>query len=164
MTTKHGLAAAFILAFASLASPAICGDAIGVAVPKAWARASPGGATIGAAYVEIRNSGEAADKLVGVATPAAGRAEIHTHLMDNGVMRMRKLDALELAPGTSVAMGPGGHHLMLFDLKSPLKAGDKLPLTLTFEKAGTIQIVAEVLEIGSQGPAGDVGSAGHGPK
>lgn len=161
MILKHGLAAAFVLAVTAFTTPALSADTAGITVSKAWARATPGGVTIGAAYAEIRNSGAAADKLTAVATPAAGRAEIHSHSMEDGVMRMRKLDALEVAPGGSAAMAPGGNHIMLFDLKAPLNAGDKLPLTLTFEKAGTVEVVAEVLAIGSQGPAAGGAGSGH---
>jgi copper(I)-binding protein len=75
--------------------------------------------------------------------------------MDNGVMKMRPLEkGLAIEPGKTVKLAPGGYHLMLMDLKSPLKKGDKLPLTLEFEKAGKVQVSFDVQGVGAQGPAG----------
>ena len=73
--------------------------------------------------------------------------------MDNGVMKMRPLDkGLTIDPGKTVKLAPGGYHLMMIDLKSPLKKGDKLPITLEFEKAGKVQISLDVQGVGAQGP------------
>ena len=121
-------------------------------VVEAWARATPGGVTVGAAYAEIHAPATKGDKLVRVTTPAAERAEIHTHVNDGGVMKMRRLEALELAPGSVVKLKPGGKHLMLFGLKAPLAVGGSLPLTLTFEKAGDIEISATIAPIGAKTP------------
>lgn len=140
----------------------------GVTVAHAWARATPGGATVGAAYLEIKTDAKTADRLLAVASPVAARPELHTHLMDGNVMKMRKVDAIEVKAGTSHVLKPGGDHLMLIDLKQPLKEGDLIKLTLTFEKAGPIEIDATVEPAGATGPHGldhqptdaDAGKAG----
>ena len=82
--------------------------------------------------------------------------------MNNGVMTMRPLDkGLAIEPGKTVKLAPGGYHLMMMDLKSPLKQGDKLPVTLEFEKAGKVKVSFEVQGIGAQAPAGTGHSGGH---
>ena len=126
----------------------------GVTVAHAWARATPEGAKVGAAYLEIKTDAQTADKLIGVATPAAERPEIHAHIMEGDVMKMRKLEAIELKPGESHVLKPMGEHLMLIDLKQPLKEGDLIKLTLTFEKAGPLEIDATVEPAGANGPHG----------
>lgn len=117
-----------------------------------WARATVPSAKNGAVYVEISNEGDMADRLVAVASPAAERAELHIVLMEDGVAKMRPLDALDLAPGETVLLEPGGIHIMLFGLKGPLVEGETLALTLTFEKAGAIDIE---LTIEAAGAAAD---------
>lgn len=124
----------------------------GVSVEHAWARPTPGGASVGAAYLEIFGDEKTADRLVGISSPAASRAEIHTHQEVDGVMKMRRLDSLEIAPGSSHLLEPGGDHIMLFDLKAPLQQGTDLELTLTFEKAGDVKVLAKVLWKGAKGP------------
>jgi copper(I)-binding protein len=116
-----------------------------------FARATPPGARIGGAFFTIKNSGAKADKLIAVASPAAATAEIHSMAMEGNVMRMHPVVALDVPPGSTVALRPGGFHLMLFDLKQPLKAGDVVPLTLTFEKAGAIVVNVEVESMTSNG-------------
>ncbi len=134
-------------------------EASGVTVAHPWARATPGGATIGAAYVEIK--AKDADTLVAASSPVAARVEIHTHSMDDGVMKMRKLDKLAIPAGGSALLKPSGDHIMLFDLKAPLKEGDLLPITLVFEKAGEIKIDATIEPVGAKGPHGLVQQPGH---
>ena len=92
------------------------------------------------------------DKLIAVSSPVSGHAELHTHMMDGNVMRMRRIDSLTVKPGTSIALKPLGDHLMLLDLKTPLRAGETLKLSLTFEKAGVIEVVAIVELVGATGP------------
>jgi periplasmic copper chaperone A len=124
-------------------------------ISQAWSRATPNGAKIGAGYFTIENKGKAADKLVGVSGEISGRIELHEMSMNNGVMKMRAVDGgLAIDPGKTVKLAPGGYHLMMFDLKNPLKQGDKVPVTLEFEKAGKVQISLDVQGIGAQGPAG----------
>jgi hypothetical protein len=124
-----------------------------VVVSRPWARATPGGATVGGAFLEIRTTGQG-DRLIGAASPAAGMVEIHNHIMENGVAKMRRVEAIAIKGGTSVVLKPGGYHVMLMDLKQPLKEGDTLKLTLQFERAGDIEVAAKVEAIGSKGPPG----------
>ena len=123
---------------------AAAGDASTVTADHPWARATPGNATTGAAYVTLTETG-AADTLTGASTPAAKTAEVHETISDNGVMKMRPVGPLPLVAGTPVKMEPGGKHIMLMGLKAPLKAGDKFPLTLTFAHAApmTVTVIVE---------------------
>lgn len=90
----------------------------------------------------IKNTGDSDDKLIGVESPAAGRAEIHEMAMVNDVMKMRKLDDGVVIPaGQTVELKPGGLHMMFFNVKKPFAEGDKVPVTLIFEKAGKVEIV-----------------------
>ena len=133
----------------------------GITVAHPWVRATPGGATIGAAYFEIKTGAGVTDTLVSATSPAAGRAELHTHILDGNVMKMRRVDALALQPGAATVLAPHGDHLMLMDLKAPLKEGDTVKLTLTFAKAGPIEVEATVEPIGASGPHGMEHQPGH---
>lgn len=141
-----------------LALPAAA-EQTGIVIANPWARATPGGATVGAAYLEIKAAEGAADRLTGAESPAAGRVEIHTHVSEDGVMKMRKVETLDITAGATRALAPMGDHLMLMDLKGPLKEGDRVVLTLVFEKAGRVYVDAPVLSIGAMGPNGKAGSA-----
>jgi copper(I)-binding protein len=122
-------------------------------ITQAWSRATPGGAKTGGGYLTIENKGSAPDRLIGGSADVAGKVEVHEMAVNNGVMTMRPLDhGLTIDPGKTVKLSPGGYHLMLFDLKSPLKQGDKVPLTLEFEKAGKVKLSLDVQGIGAQGP------------
>jgi periplasmic copper chaperone A len=122
-------------------------------ITDAWSRATPNGAKIGTGYLTIENKGSTSDRLVGVTADVAGKVEVHEMTMNNGVMKMRPLDkGLAIDPGKAVKLAPGGSHLMLFDLKSSLKQGDALPITLEFEKAGKVKVSLDVQGIGAQGP------------
>lgn len=127
----------------------------GVRVEDAWARASAGAGTTAAAYMTLANDGDAADRLVGAETEVAGSAELHTHVNDGGVMRMRPVEGVALPPGDSVVMKPGGLHVMLGELRRPLREGDRFPLTLTFERAGAITVEVAVQKLGASGPGGE---------
>ena len=122
-------------------------------ITQAWARATPKGAKIGGGYLTIENKGTAPDRLIGGSADIAGSVQVHEMSMDGGVMKMHPLDkALAIEPGKTVKLAPGGYHLMMMDLKSPLKKGDKLPITLEFEKAGKVQVSLDVEGVGAQGP------------
>ncbi|MDF0581656.1 copper chaperone PCu(A)C [Bradyrhizobium yuanmingense] len=130
-------------------------------VSQAWSRATPGGAKVAGGYLTIENKGNAADRLVSVSADIAGKAEIHEMAMDNGVMKMRALDkGLAIEPGKTVKLAPGGNHLMLQELKGPFKRGDRVPVTLQFEKAGKVTVALDVQGVGAQAP-GDGGHSGH---
>jgi periplasmic copper chaperone A len=128
------------------------GESKGVTISQPWVRATPGGSTITAAFMEIKTGAGIADKLVAVSSPGAGRVEVHTHIKEGDVMKMRRLESLELKPGDTHVMAPSGDHFMLFDLKAPLKEGDVVKLTLTFENAGPVEVEAKVEPIGAMGP------------
>ncbi|MFC7516239.1 copper chaperone PCu(A)C [Herbaspirillum sp. GCM10030257] len=101
----------------------------------------------GAAYLSLENKGSSADRLTSISSPVAKSAEIHTMSMEGNVMKMREVDGIDLPPAAKVEMKPGhGYHIMLMGLEKPLKAGDKFPLTLTFEKAGKTDVTVVVEE------------------
>jgi periplasmic copper chaperone A len=130
-------------------------------ISQAWSRATPSGAKAGAGYLTIANKGSAPDRLIGGSSDVAGKVEIHEMAMSDGVMKMRPLDkGLEIAPGKTIKLAPSGYHVMLMDLKSQLKQGDKLPITLEFEKAGKVTVSFGVEGVGAQGPAGEPGMGG----
>jgi periplasmic copper chaperone A len=150
--TMHACSAlvlAIICAGSASAQQTKAGDLV---LDNAWSRATPGGAKVGGGYLTVDNKGSAADKLIGGSSPAAGKVEVHEMAMNNGVMTMRPLkDGLSIPAGKSVALAPGGYHLMLMDLKAPLKKGDKIPVTLKFEKAGDVNVTLDVRDIGATG-------------
>jgi periplasmic copper chaperone A len=136
-----------VLALLSLAAPlALRAEDMkdGIMVMEPWAPPSLAGAHNGAAYFMLMNHGDAADRLISLSTPVAAKAEIHREEMTNGIMRMRPTGPLTLEPGAMIALKPGGFHVMLLDLKQPLKPGEHFPLTLTFEKAGAMTLEATV--------------------
>ena len=101
--------------------------------------------------------GEEPDRLIGGSSPVAEKAELHTHIMEGGVAKMRPVDAIEVAAGTPTVLEPGGLHLMLIGLNQKLEEGATMPLTLVFENAGEV-----TLEVPIKGMAGGMGAAGHG--
>lgn len=149
MRTKLAALSAVLVFFATLTGGAFA-QGTAVQVKDAWARATPGGAQTAAAYVTITST--AGDRLTGASTPAAKEAQLHTMTMDNGVMKMRQVDGIDLPAGKAVALKPGGYHIMLMGLAQPLKEGQTFPLTLTFEKAGTQQVTVAVQKVGAMGP------------
>ncbi|MEH2527431.1 MULTISPECIES: copper chaperone PCu(A)C [unclassified Bradyrhizobium] len=149
--------------FALLGAPAHAQEvkAGDLVITQPWSRATPGGAKIAGGFLTIENKGAALDRLISGAGDIAGKVEIHEMAMNNGVMTMRPLDkGLVIEPGKTVKLAPGGYHLMLMDLKTPLKQGDKVPLTLEFEKAGKVTLSLDVQGVGAQAPAGGAPS-GH---
>lgn len=152
VTRAHAARLLFICAFATGTAYAQNYQLQALHIDHPFARATPPGATAGGAFLTIKNQGTTSDKLVSARTPAAGTVQIHSMSMDGGVMRMREIGALDVAAGTTVALQPGGYHLMLLDLKQPLVAGSKLPMTLTFEHAGSIKVDVEVEAMGAAHP------------
>lgn len=127
-------------------------------IVQPWARATV--TPTGGAYLAIDNAGPD-DKLLRVQTDIA-TAELHTHIMDGNVMKMRAVDAVPVPPGRT-ALSPGGYHIMLLGLKAPLKEGERFALKLTFEKAGTVEVTVTVGKPGAMGPmgAGPMGDHKH---
>jgi copper(I)-binding protein len=143
------VAASLLIATAvPLAQAAAQSDAI--AVTRAWARATAGKAENGAAYLTVQSA--TADRLTGLSTPAARKAELHSVTMEGDVMKMRPLAGVDLPAGQPVTLKPGAEHIMLFGLTEPLQAGKSFPLTLHFEKAGVREVNVAVEAAGAMGP------------
>jgi copper(I)-binding protein len=154
------------LAVLAVAAPARAEDvkAGDLVISQAWTRATPNGAKIGGGYLTIENKGSAPDRLIGGSADVAGSVQVHEMSMDNGVMKMRPVEkGLTIDPGKTVKLAPGGYHLMMMELKAPLKQGDKVPVTLEFEKAGKVAVSLDVQGVGAQAPAA-AGGAGMGGK
>lgn len=123
-----------------------------VEATNVWSRATPPGAKNGAAYMILTNDTAKADRLIDAASDVAERVEIHTHLMENGVMRMRRVEGgVDVEPGTPVVFQPGGLHIMLMGLKKQLVPGDTFELVLTYRDAGQVKVTAEVMPLGADG-------------
>jgi len=131
-------------------------------IDQPWSRALPPVAPTGAAYLSIENRGQHSDRLLAADTPIAGHAELHEHVHQDGLMKMQQIDSIEIAPGERVEFTPGGHHIMLFDLKQPLVAGSSYPMTLTFEQAGEVGIEVMVRGEEDKGQADDAHHSTHG--
>lgn len=148
MMRSFTAAVAAALVAGTLVSPAApAGEArLGaVTIEAAWARATLTGVDNGAAYLRLRNDGDSPRRLVAVTTPAAGRSTIHETSMRDGTMQMKPVARVAVAPGGATVFEPGGLHVMLLDLKRPLREGDSFPLTLTFDSAGEVTVTVDVL-------------------
>jgi copper(I)-binding protein len=137
--------AAFVV-FALASLPSLANDyTLGkLKIDHPYARPTPPGARTGGVYLTIRNTGNADDRLVAVTSPAAQTVEIHSMRMEGNVMRMRAIEALDIPPGGAVTLGSGGYHVMLVGLAHPLAVGNQVSMTLTFAKAGSIDVLANV--------------------
>jgi copper(I)-binding protein/uncharacterized protein YcnI len=125
-----------------------------IQIKDAHARAMLPGQPTGAGYMTIVNGGKEADKRVSIASPAAGKVELHEMKMDGNLMKMRAVKGgLDIPAGGSVELEPGSYHLMFMDVKKPFAKGDSVPVTLEFEKAGKVDVTLPV------GPAS--GGMGH---
>jgi copper(I)-binding protein len=142
--------AAFVLVALLLLVGAASAQTGPVEVKNAWARATPGKAETGAAYLTIQAA--TPDRLIAVSTPVADKAEPHEMTMQGGVMRMRSLATIDLPAGQAVVLKPGATHIMLVGLKQPLRVGESFPLTLQFEKAGKREVNVVVEKAGAMGP------------
>ncbi|HVY19896.1 MAG TPA: copper chaperone PCu(A)C [Bauldia sp.] len=146
------VAAGLWLALASpaLAAPVTVGS---LAIDAMWTRATPPGAPSAGGYLTITNTGSEADTLTAVASPMAGMSDIHVMETKDGVMTMHGLEGgLPIPAGGTVTLAPGGFHIMFIGLTGALKQGDTLPVTLTFAKAGKVDVALPVLAIGARGP------------
>src|ERR1700720_1354743 len=158
-TLTYTVVLACLFAASARADDVKAGDLV---ITQAWSRATPGGAKVAGGYLIIQNKGPAPDRLIGGSADVADKVQVHEMATTNGVMKMRPLDkGLSIEPGKTVKLAPGGYHLMLLDLKSPLKQGDKVPVTLEFEKAGKVKLSLDVQGVGAQGPAGVGSTGGH---
>jgi len=137
--------ALFLLAV--LATPALAQ----IEIENAWARATPPGAETAAGYMTIRNKSSSPDHLIRVASPLAARVEMHVHIHDGDVMRMRQVKGYDIPANGSLELKSGGAHLMFVDIKRPFKEGEKVPVTLRFERAGERTVVFSVGRIDATG-------------
>ena len=117
-----------------------------IQIDHPWSRAMPPTAPAAAAYFVLNNAGAEADRLLSASTPVAGRAELHEHAHVDGLMKMRHVPVIEIGPQAQVAFVPGGYHVMLFELPRQMRAGERFPLTLRFERAGevTVEVAVQV--------------------
>ncbi len=154
MASKLSLVAALIAAAAVLIAPGAFAQTFkagSIEIESPWARATPKGATIGAGYMKITNTGATPDRLMSGSSDVAPKLEVHEMKMENGVMKMRPIQGgLEIKPGETVELKPGSFHVMFVGLKEPLKAGDHIEATLVFDKAGAVNVEYDVLAIGAE--------------
>lgn len=145
--------AATAQSMSSAPSQAAIGD---LEISAGFTRAMLPGAKVGGGYLTIANSGSKADRLVSVASPAAGHVEIHQMTMEGEIMRMRALnDGLTIAPGETVSLTPGRTHLMFLDVVEPFREGASIAVTLTFERAGPVKVTLPVLGAGATQAEGE---------
>jgi copper(I)-binding protein len=111
-----------------------------IEVEQAWARATAPGAKVAAGYMVMRNKSAAADRLVGIASPAAARVETHVTRRDGDIARMREVTGYDVPANGSFELKPGGAHLMFVDIRKPFREGERIPATLRFEKAGEVRV------------------------
>jgi len=121
-------------------------------VSQVWSRAMPPSAPTGAVYFVLNNPGDQPDRLISAQTPRAEKVEFHHHVHRGEVMRMERIDSIEVPAHGEVMFEPGGNHVMLFGLSQPLVAGEHFPLTLEFEKAGEVSVEVPIQE---QAPESD---------
>ncbi|MGE3623781.1 MAG: copper chaperone PCu(A)C [Bdellovibrionales bacterium] len=125
-----------------------------IRIGHVWTRATAGSSTTAAIYMPLLNAGKDADRLIGASSDDAEKIEIHESRSEGGIMKMEMQKAIDLEPNKPVALKPRGLHLMVFGLKQPIKEGEKFPVTLQFEKAGSVKVEAMVEAAGAQ-------SSGH---
>jgi copper(I)-binding protein len=131
-----------------------------LALTDLWTRATPPKAPTGAGYLTITNSSNEPDALIAVSTPAAEKGELHIMQVKDGIMTMHPVEGgIKIPAGGKVALAPGGLHLMFINLKQAFEEGGKLPVTLTFEKAGKVDTFLHIMPVGSKGPSGTGGDA-----
>ena len=120
----------------------------GLTIDHPFARENPRVGGAGGAFMTITNAGDSDDILVGASSPVSDDVELHTHIMEDGVMRMREVEGgIPVPAGTVVGLQPGGYHVMLMEINEPLVEGDEFPLTLIFEHAGSVDVMVSVEDI-----------------
>ena len=149
LSTRIAILATVLAAGAASAADYKAGS-IGIVNP--WSRATPKGASTAIGYMMLKNEGSAPDRLTAASVDVADRVELHSMTVENGISKMRELDAIEIAPGQTIELKPGGSHAMFVGLKHPLKEGERFKGTLTFQHAGNIPIEYTVAGIGARVP------------
>jgi hypothetical protein len=135
----------FLAALLCAAAPALAQ----VTIESPWARATAPGATVAGGYMTIRNAGAAPDRLLGASSPAATRVELHVHVKEGDVMKMREVKGYDVPAKGAFELKPGGAHLMFMQIKKPFAEGEKVPVTLKFERAGEVQAEFHVGRLGA---------------
>ncbi|MDR3508677.1 MAG: copper chaperone PCu(A)C [Caulobacteraceae bacterium] len=138
-----GRLAAGLLVLSAGFSPALALDVHqgALILSHPWSRPTPPSAPTGAGYLTITNHGSAPDRLIAAASPAANQVQIHQMSMAGGIMTMRPVEGgIVIAPGATVSLAPGGYHLMFIAPRRPFKLGDQIPVSLTFERSGTVKL------------------------
>lgn len=154
--------ASTLVAVAVAATTVTAAAAADVKVKDAWARASAGTARAGGAFMTIVNTGTVDDRLVAAEAPVSESTELHTHIHEGSVMRMRQVDEIAVPAGETVQLKPGGLHVMFMGLNEPLREGQTFDLELTFEKAGAVTVPVRVLAPGAMGTGMTHDSMNHG--
>lgn len=124
-----------------------------VTVERPWSRATPPGSKIGVGFMQLRNAGGAAARVMGASSPLARRVEMHVTMREGDVMKMRQVESLEVPAGGAFELKPGGAHLMLLDLARPLREGERVPLRLELEGGGGLEVELTVERLGARRPA-----------
>ena len=150
-------AAALWLLAGNLCGPAAATDyrAGPLRIEQPWAVATPKGAKVGAGYLKITNDGTRSDRLIAIVTPVARKTAIHDMVKEGDVVKMRQMDnGIEIKPGETIALVPGGRHVMFEQLGAGLVAGERVKTMLTFETAGSLDVDFIIQPLGSRTPPG----------
>ena len=153
---------ALVVGFATAVLAADMAKVGDIVIQQPWARASLGAAPNSAAYMTLETTGAEPDRLISGSTPVATKVELHTHIMEGGVAKMRHVDAIEVAPGEPTVLEPGGLHIMLQGLTQKLEEGTTMPLTLVFKRAGEVTLDVPVKGMAGGTSHGGDGSMDHG--
>ncbi|MCE2594834.1 copper chaperone PCu(A)C [Motilimonas cestriensis] len=140
----NALAAAAL--FASIPAQSHDYGANSIKIDHPWSREAPPNAKVIAGFFQLKNKGTEDDFLISASSPVADRVELHTHVMEDDMMKMRQVDSVRIGAMKTVMFKPGGFHLMIFDPKQSFKKGERFPMTLTFKNAGTIEIEVAIEE------------------
>jgi len=162
-TIGWGIAVASALGLPPLAMTAAAAadyDVGSIHISQPWSRATPKGASAGAAYMTLTNNGKTPDRVNCVSSDASAECQIHSMTMDNGVMQMRPVEGgLEIKAGETVTLKPGSFHMMLLNLKHPLEQGNSMKATLKFDNGGTVDVEYPIVAIGATAPGVPAGGS-----
>jgi periplasmic copper chaperone A len=157
----YGLAAGLVLVSSTTSGRASDYRVGLIVITQPWARATPKGASTGAAYMTITNTGSAPDRVSCVSSDASAECQIHIMALEGGVMKMRRVEGgLEIKPNETAAFKPSSLHLMLVHLKHPLDQGKTVKVTLRFNNAGTVEVGYPIEAIGAAAPNGSADGNG----
>jgi copper(I)-binding protein len=134
-----------------------------IVVTDVWARETVPGTNSSAMFATLQNTTRKPTQLVSVQVTGVEKAELHTHNQDGGMMRMRRVTSIDVGARTSVTLAPGGFHVMLFQLKKPLRAGSNVPVVFNFSNGEKVEAVAQVMGMGQSlpGKSADKGASDH---